>query len=237
MDIDVDEIHVWSAALDPGASRMELLMASLSAGERARADRFHFDRDRDAFVAARGTLRAILGCYLRCDPRVVAITSPPQGKPELGGNPGTDGLRFNLSHSGTRAVYAVTRGREVGIDVERVRPFCREDDVSGQFLSRWEARQLDGLDDDARQRAVLTYWTCKEAYVKAIGRGLTVELTGVEVAFKAGEPAGLQFWDRETSQTSAWCLRALDLGDEYVGALVVQGSSWRLGCGEWRWQL
>jgi 4'-phosphopantetheinyl transferase len=112
-----DDIDVWTVGLDAPPAEREALAETLSAEERQRAARFHFDRDRERFTAARGSLRRLLGSYCGRPPRELVFTYGQRGKPALADKDGED-LRFNLAHASGRALIAVTRGREVGVDLE-----------------------------------------------------------------------------------------------------------------------
>jgi 4'-phosphopantetheinyl transferase len=158
----VDGIDVWDIALDvppPGADRL------LDAGERARAARFAFERDRGRFVAGRAALRAVLAGYLGADPAALAFTLGPHGKPALLGGP-----TFSFSNSQGRALCAVGRGREVGVDLEALRPVPDAAGIARSVLTAEEqaAWQAAGGGD----RAFLRLWTRKEAALKALGLGL-----------------------------------------------------------------
>ncbi|MGH9901782.1 MAG: 4'-phosphopantetheinyl transferase family protein, partial [Pyrinomonadaceae bacterium] len=143
LSLGSDEVHVWRAALDRPAALIESLWASLSADERARAARFHFRKDRDHYVVARGVLRMILARYLNAEPGALRFRYNSYGKPALAVGDGGQPVRFNLSHSGGLALYAFTAsGRELGIDVEGVRPDFASDEVAGRFFSSREIEEL-----------------------------------------------------------------------------------------------
>jgi len=116
-----DEVHVWRASLDQTPSQIQSFLHTLAADEQARAERFYFERDREHFIVGRGVLRAILGGYLDRVPKCLSFCYGSHGKPALGGDSDGDAIRFNVSHSRGVALYAVTRGREVGVDLEWVR--------------------------------------------------------------------------------------------------------------------
>jgi 4'-phosphopantetheinyl transferase len=166
------DVHVWRApgAIDGPTARA--LANDLSTDERERAEQFAFAPDRTRFVAARGTMRAVLARYLARPPRALSFRYGPEGRPELAG-PDEARLRFNLSHSGGVVVLAVTKAADVGIDLERVRADASLEDL-GTALASEERAWLEGLREEERVRAFFTVWTCKEAYVKALGRGLSV---------------------------------------------------------------
>jgi len=138
-------VHVWRAALDVPESQVRSLWDTLTADERQRAERYIFEKDRTHFVVARGLLRVLLGRYLRQDPPHLRFTYGPHGKPALATDTGRATLCFNVSHSHGLALYAVTRGREVGVDVERIRPEVAQEKIAERFFSPREVTVLRAL--------------------------------------------------------------------------------------------
>lgn len=158
----VDEIYLWRTALAAVPDRPE----TLSSDERERADRFHFERDRIAFRAGRAWLRAVLAGYLGVPPAAIRFGYGPHGKPHLADRPD---LRFNLAHSGGWAALAVATGREVGIDVEAIRPIAER--VERVVFTPAEIAALNRLPAEERRLGFYNAWTRKEAYLKALGSG------------------------------------------------------------------
>ena len=117
-----NEVHVWRASLGLPAELIQQWSQLLSADEWQRAERFHFERDRSRFIAGRSILRTILSRYLPLAPGQIEFCYGPHGKPALSGACGDQSLCFNLSHSADMALYAVTRDRQIGVDIEQVRP-------------------------------------------------------------------------------------------------------------------
>jgi 4'-phosphopantetheinyl transferase len=224
------EVHVWLAPLAVAASDLSALAASLSADERERAGRYRFERDRRFFAAGRGILRRLLGAYLGLPPAAIAFTTGPHGKPRLiSGGPG-DSLRFNLSHSGGLALIALARGREVGVDLERVRPIGDLPTLAGSCCSRTEARRLLALAEADRLPAFFRTWTRKEAYLKARGDGLSLPPEHVEVADCLGEAARLLHVVGAPGEEERWSLWGLTPAPDAVGAVAVEGRGCRLFC-------
>ena len=209
-----NEVHVWRASLDLRPSQVETWKQILSADERARAERFHFQEDFGHFVVAHGLLRGILGRYLNKDPRQLRFCTNAHGKPALVGESASNGLRFNLSHSSSLALYAITQGREVGVDLERIREIAYED-LAEQLFPGPEVSMLRALPPASRLVAFYSCWTRKEAYVKARGHALTLDV------------------DDDPDESSRWSRRDLDPGLGYVGALAVERGDWRLT--GWNW--
>lgn len=228
-----DEVHVWRATLARPEPEVEALRSLLSADELARANGFRFNRHRDDFIVARGTLRTILGRYLRRPPARLRFNYNKYGKPELRGAEDEEPLRFNASHAGGIALYAVARGREVGVDVERVRDDLACDEVAGRFFSRREVETLRALPASQRTEGFFNCWTRKEAYIKALGKGLSLPLDRFDVSLAPGEPAILLGVRGDEHGHARWYLRELLPGFGCVAAIAVEGDDWRLSC--WRW--
>ncbi len=229
-----DEVHVWQAMLDQPRFRREAFRRTLAADEQTRAERFHFAKDHEHFIVARGVLRAILGRYLNRVPGSLSFCYGAHGKPGLAGAVGVDTIRFSVSHSHGAALYALARGREVGIDIERVRNDLPVAELSERFFSRSEAARLRALPVAAQGEAFFRSWTRKEAYIKALGGGLSIPLDRLDVTQAAGQPGTVLAMQRNPSQASRWSVQELPATPGYVAALAVEGEGWRLGC--WQWQ-
>ena len=227
-----DEVHVWRASLRRDPSEVAALRTLLSADELGRADRFHFPRDRDAFTVARGGLRTLLGRYLGLPPASLRFKYNDFGKPSLETDTGGARPRFNLSHAGDVALYAVTDGREVGIDVERVREDFATHEVAERFFSRREFASLRALPDGEQTRAFFDCWTRKEAYIKARGAGLSLPLDSFDVTVSPREPAALLETRDDPLEASRWLICELSPGTGYVAAVAVEGDGWSLRCWE-----
>src|SRR5271165_223186 len=228
-----NEVHVWRASLDQPKSQIETFVHALAADEQARAGRLYFEKDRKYFIVARGVLRAILSCYLNRPSECLAFRDGAHGKPALAGYAGMDAIRFNVSHSHEVALYAVTRGREVGIDLERIRFDLPVMEIAERFFSRREVTTLRTLPPEAQRQAFFRCWTRKEAYIKARGEGLALPLDQFDVSLALGEPAAVLGTSQDPSEASRWSLHELPLAPDYAAALAVEGHGWRLACWQW----
>ncbi len=228
-----DEVHVWRATLDQTASRVQSLLHTLAPDERARARQFYFQRDREHFVVARGVLRAILSRYLNREPSELHFCYSPYGKPALDRESGGDTLCFNMSHSHGLALYAVTRGREIGIDLERLRPIPEAMQIAERFFSAHENAVLRALPTSQQPEAFFNGWTRKEACLKASGDGLARPLDQIGVSLAPGEPARLPGVKGDLEEASCSSLQELTPGPGYVAALAVEGQGWQLKCWQW----
>ena len=233
LTLSSQDVHVWRISLEPDAEHVWCLRQLLAADETARADRFHFAKDRRHFIVARGALRVILGRYLGLDPRHLAFSYSAYGKPALATAPAGDWLRFNISHSHELALCAMTRGREVGIDIEHIRANVSSEAIAERYFSPREVAALRALPADLRRAAFFTCWTRKEAYIKARGEGLSFPLDRFDVSLTPGEPAALLRTLGDPHEASRWTLQALAPGPGYIAALAVEGRDWQLACWQW----
>jgi len=228
LELRPDRIDVWGVSLAPGRCDLERLRSTLSEDERSRAARFHFERDGRRFILSHGLLRVVLGRYLGLDPARLEFGLGPHGKPALAGKAGDSGLRFNLSHSGDLALYAVTRGREVGVDVERIRAGINWEALARRFFSAREMAALRALPPEDRVRGFFTCWTRKEAYLKARGEGLSLSLGGFSVSAAPGaEPALLEV-EGEPEEPSRWRLVDLCPAEGYAATLAAEAGPWEV---------
>ena len=180
----------------------------LSIEEQARAARFRFARDRRRFVNCRAKVRSILAGELAIDPAQIKFCYNEFGKPSV------EGLFFNVSHSHDVAMMAVSRSREVGIDIERIDASFANDNIPERFFSPREVAALRELPSTQQLDAFFRCWTRKEAYVKARGMGLSLALDSFDVTLAPGEPA------RFLRGADDWMVESLSPMAGYAAALV-----------------
>jgi 4'-phosphopantetheinyl transferase len=221
--IGADELHLWRVSLDQPAEVYRACLDTLTPDESQRAGRFHFDRHRQQFVVARGALRAVLGHYLGRPPGQLRFTYSPFGKPEVEGEEGPDCLRFNLSHAEGVALIALTRGREVGVDVEAVREEFPGMEIAERFFSEREVETLRAMPEGARAAAFFLYWTRKEAYIKALGEGLSHPLRRFSVSLADGESRVLAEPEGVAHEASEWFVKGVALGASHAAAVAFRG--------------
>ncbi|MEH1931854.1 MAG: 4'-phosphopantetheinyl transferase HetI [Nostoc sp.] len=217
-----DEIHVWRIDLDQPEPQQQNFAATLSSDETARAERFYFPKHRQHFIAGRGILRTILGRYLGIKPSQVEFNYQHRGKPVLADKFADTGLAFNLSHSQGLGLCAVNCTRQIGVDLEYIRPMSDLEALAKRFFLPREYEMLRSLSPNQQQEIFFRYWTCKEAYLKATGDGLS-QLEQIEVSLTPTEPAKLQI-------TEDWSLFELVPANNYVAAVAVENFGWHLKC-------
>ncbi len=231
--LTADEVHVWRASLRPPADALARVEAHLSPDERARAARFRFAEHRTAFVAGRGAQREILARYTGLAPHALVYSESKYGKQSLAGAAASLDIRYNVSNSGDLALFALTVGREIGVDLEKLKPMPDGLDIAQRFFSAPENEIFAALDPSVRDLAFFNCWTRKEAYIKAVGEGLSMPLDRFDVAFQPGEPARLLRTRGDEAEAARWSMLALDPGPGYVGALAVEGDGWRPVLFDW----
>jgi 4'-phosphopantetheinyl transferase len=199
--------------LDVAPEPLAALASVLSPGEQARAERLRLARDRRRFIACRGYLRELVAERLDCSPAAVAFRYGAHGKPA------TAGIEFNLSHSGDLAVYAFS-DYAIGVDVEAVAPDRDLDALAARCFSRVENETYEALAPAARPLAFFNCWTRKEAFVKAVGDGLSMSLDAFDVTLAPGEPARLLRVGSIAGDESGWSLQSFAPAPGYVAAVV-----------------
>ncbi|HSK64424.1 MAG TPA: 4'-phosphopantetheinyl transferase superfamily protein [Pyrinomonadaceae bacterium] len=198
---------MWRTRLEQPPERVDAFLHTLDDEERARAGRFHFDKHRRHFVVGRGVLRLLLSRYLETRPEDVRFHYGSHGKPLLDGEHRANSLRFNASHSGDLALYAFVQDYEVGVDVEYIKQDFSTEEIAERFFSSHEIETITSLEKPDRPAAFFRLWTRKEAYIKAIGTGLSHPLNTFDV----------------TAPIPGWSIFDLDVGSDYSAALAVDG--------------
>lgn len=207
------EIHVWHLRLAsdwPGSTALGGYRDWLDEEETSRAGRYRHPQAREAFVRTRACLRWLLGQYLEMPPHAIRLTLNPHGKPRLAGTEEDRGLVFNVSHSGNLALLGFARDLPLGLDVERFRPRRQLEPLAEHCLSAGERECWRKWAPEQRLAGFVRYWTAKEAFCKATGRGIALGLKNVSVAADfqgfASVPEGL-------GAAESWLLRTWDVGD------------------------
>jgi 4'-phosphopantetheinyl transferase len=226
LTLQMNEVHVWRANLQAKPDSIETYYLLLSADEQARANRFHFQKDHNRYVMARGILRAMLSRYLDLPPQDLQFCYSPMGKPSLA-HPSDLPLCFNLSHSGQLALYAVACSREVGVDVEQIRLERDCEGIVERFFAASEQTDLNALSPELRPQGFFNGWTRKEAFLKATGQGLTIPLEQIVVSLLPNQPAQILHTVWNPAEAARWSIQALEVGHAYAAAVVAAGQDWQ----------
>ncbi len=214
-----NEVHVWTFGLRRPPDQVRELAKVLSPDEEARAARFAFERLRVEATVARGVLRQILGAYLGVGPAALAFEINPQGKPSLAGY----SLHFNLSHSGGRAVCAVTRAGPVGVDLELIRSDFDCVGLARQSFSAAEQLTLARAPGAEQVRLFFRCWSFKEAYIKGRGGGLSIPLDAFDVPLGPDHAQqAVLARDSWSTDGAGWYLRELSLDPRFAAAVALR---------------
>jgi 4'-phosphopantetheinyl transferase len=232
-NLTTSEVEIWQISMARMGDSIQAFRSLLSHDEIQRADRFAFEIDKSRFFIARAAMRQILGWYVGVAPQELTFSYSQNGKPELRAEFGKAGLKFNLSHSCELALLAVTRGARVGIDVEFVDHKFPGEEIAERFFSVSEMKTLRSVPANQRADAFFCCWTRKEAYVKALGEGLSVPLHSFDVSFGPNAPAALMHVRTHPDEISRWSMYEINVPRGYRAALVVEGSGHILGHRQW----
>jgi 4'-phosphopantetheinyl transferase len=212
------EVHLWAIQLDASDEDLTRCSSCLSVEEHNRAERFRFDRHRRDFMISHGVLRMLLSGYSETSPAGIKFSYGSKGKPAL--EDVTCSVRFNMSHSGRMAVYAFTTGCQVGVDVEQVRPVSDMEDIAVRFFSSEETAELKEVPEANRTQGFFNCWTRKEAFIKAVGDGLSLPLDAFHVSLKPSEPARLLSLAGDAQAAILWTLHHFVPARDYIGAVA-----------------
>ena len=219
--LELKEVHLWQRSLMAPDPEREQLWSVLSADEQQRAQRFVKVADRHGFAIARGTLRQLLGYYLETDPGALTICYGDRGKPQLVQGENPLDLRFNLSHSHGLALYAITLGTDIGVDLEQLNPRIDYEGITRRFFSTSEQQALFQLPTDQRNAAFFQIWTRKEACIKAMGGSIAMGLDQFDGAIALDHPTTSVELVGEDGQALHWWVMNLKPKASYLGALAL----------------
>lgn len=217
-ELPADTVHLWQRTLENSAPDLDACYALLNSEERAKAARYRIERPRSDYILTRGTLRALLSRYLRRHPTEISFRYTEHEKPNLTSD--TD-LRFNVSHSDGLALLGFTRTREIGVDVEKIRPQVDVRQLTERFFSVHEGSAMRDLSGDDLHSAFFRCWTRKEAYIKASGEGLSLPLHQFDVSIEADPKQALLGTRPDASEARRWSIRNVSIRPGYAAAVCV----------------
>jgi 4'-phosphopantetheinyl transferase len=221
--IQGDEVQVWGIVLEVGHSELPRAASILSRDERERAGRLISEEHRRRSIAAHAMLRAILSRYCGASPDQLAIRRTSDGKPVLSDYPS---IRFNLTHSHGRALIAVARDREVGVDLEQVRRQVDVVRLAKRFLSERDLAFIERGDPAQRHEQFLKAWVAREAVFKTDGRGIIFPLHRDHLELTGDGTKGWLVLGDTASDEKRRPVRFLSLDPGWVGAVAAEGTDW-----------
>ncbi|VXD21732.1 4'-phosphopantetheinyl transferase HetI [Planktothrix serta PCC 8927] len=224
-----ESVDVWQTNLKRSLQQIQFYQTILSPDEQKRAQRFKFEKDQQAFIIARGTLRMILSQYLSLSPEQIKFKYTSKGKPSLDQDPLP--LHFNLSHAYGKAIYAIALDKNIGVDIEYLRKI-EVLSLAKRFFCDSEYQWLNSLSLEEQYTAFFKLWTCKEAYLKATGEGL-VGLQDIEIK----TPLSSSWKILQISQNSEigenWTLQTIETAENYVATLALEGINYQFNTWQW----
>jgi 4'-phosphopantetheinyl transferase len=212
--VSADIVDVWTAPLDVDEAHMDELLHRLSPSEQKRVSGLLEEKAARQYVVSRAMQRQLLASYAGGEPSDIQFGIVAMGKPTLS-RPNEIGLQFNTTHSGDLVIIAVTKDRDVGVDVEQVRPISRALQVSKRSFSAEEHASLEKLSGAELDRAFLSIWVKREGTAKARGDGVWRGLA----SWNGGDNAHL---------ADGFTVQPLELGPDFVGVVVARGDGWRI---------
>jgi len=230
------EIHVWKINLAVPPAEASRLRNFLSAAECEQAARFRFAHDQRRFVVRRAILRRLVAASLETKPEAVQFKILSHGKPQVFGQESSDGLRFSCSHSADLALVTLARGRELGVDLEQHRPLTDAQKLAGKFFSASEISELAALPQLLKMPGFFNGWTRKEAFLKAIGLGLSFPLDRFSVTLTPDQSAALLSVNDDHKAAEKWTMISLDVRPDYSAALVFVGKTTGIQLFNWNSQ-
>jgi 4'-phosphopantetheinyl transferase len=222
IDLAPDEVHIWIESLESSGPLLAEAQAILSRDENERADRFVQKIHQDRFRICHLIKRQILSRYVGISPRELRFTINEFGKPSLESNKHPTLIEFNLSHSAERMLLGIVPKGRIGVDIEEIRPESAQMDVAERFFTGRENIELRSLAGSARAEGFFNCWTRKEAYLKGLGYGLSIDPKDCEVTLLPGEPPLVRAL-APNAQGESWTLHSLRIG-AYLCAIAIDRS-------------
>ena len=226
------EVDVWYYPLDVTIPDT-LMCAMLDQREVKRANAFRFAKHRRRFVASHCTVRGILAEYVGCGPAELDFGESEKDKPFIIAPAIASTLSFNVTHSHGRGAVAVTKGNAVGLDVEEIRPIPDFATIAANHFSAAEQAWLSSLPENEQLHGFYALWTCKEAYLKGKGFGLSAALDAFSINLECPQAPCLNSSDLGDEDARRWFLRRLLLDDDVVACVAVEGRPATVRCEAW----
>ena len=219
--LETEEVHIWQANLGLHKSSLTSFLKLLSLDEKNRANKFKFKKDYLRFVIGRGILRKLLGKYVGINPTEISFQYGEYGKPSL---PKQNLLQFNISHSKDLILLAFSRNVSLGVDLEYLNSHIEIKEIATRFFTKNEVKSLLALPEKQQIVGFFNCWTRKEAFIKAVGEGLSFPLDSFEVSLHPDKPAKLLATHWQSDDASKWSIHSIPLKQNFIGSLAVEST-------------
>jgi 4'-phosphopantetheinyl transferase len=223
--------EVWITKFDPDTA--QVLEPTLNSTERAHWRKLHFEKHQFRYIFAHGVLRTILSGYVGVRPNTIRFSANSFGKPYIDMPESDPRISFNMSHAEDLTIVAVMLAQAVGVDVESVRPIPELDNIARDYFSDAERALLQSSPAGLKEQTFCLCWTRKEAYVKAVGKGLSIPLNSFDTSMHPVAKGRFLNSTEHAPQIESWWLSDLTLPYGYVGALVVEGVEPKIDYRNW----
>jgi len=230
---ETGDVHVWLARSSTPDVSLPALDQVLDSAEKTAAARFIFDRHRVSYIFAHGVLRQVLGSYLECPPEQVRFGQNAFGKPHISSAGAGADIRFNMSHSGDAVLIGVTSGRHIGVDIELMRQVRDLAAIAKSNFTEAERAFIYSYPPDLQQKAFFTCWARKEAFIKAVGKGLSIAVNTFDSSIPSGQPGTRIVAPKEAPDVESWWIADLTVPTEYAGAIAIEEGFKRLTYHTW----
>lgn len=221
LTLQANDLDIWAFSQRQASSVSLKLHSILAEDELRRAEKYYTSELQNQYIVRRGILRTILSYYLDCFASEIEFCYSEWGKPQLDGSL----IHFNLSHSHDSVVVSVSTERLLGIDIEFNAPIPDMKRVAEHHFSPYEQKTLFALDESEQMTAFYRCWTRKEAFIKADGRGLGIDLDSFDVTLAPNYPPKLLRIEDNHTLATQWTMQNLPLdGKNYLGAVLVFGA-------------
>lgn len=216
-----NQVHIWLLNLEENLFQLNKLKSILSPDEQIKANKFRFPIHQNRFIIARANLRLILSKYLVVKPQAIEFSYSEKGKPSLAKHLNQQLIEFNLSHSENLALYGFTLKNKIGVDIEKIKENSDTDGIAKRFFTNNEYQIISQLSGKEKHKTFFKFWTSKEAYLKAIGEGLTGGLNNVEIKIK-NQQIKLNTPNKSKQVISNWQLKQIDIEKDYIATIAVE---------------
>ena len=215
--INGEEVHIWRIDLSDFADAAPKFIQLLSADEQQRASQYHFEKDRNNFIIRRAMLRMLLGSYLDIQPAELNFIYNNFDMPALEVE---IPIHFNSSSSNGIGIVAITLNARIGVDIEFVDAAFPTLEIAEKYFSADEVRAIRDLPPELQTAAFFDCWTKKEAYVKAVGEGMSHPLPNLAILSEKPN----SFSVAATSvETKGWSVTSFIPEPQYIASLAYEG--------------
>jgi 4'-phosphopantetheinyl transferase len=225
-----DYVDIWRCCVGLADDQIGELSSLLSAEEKARAQRLKIAEKQNQFVITRGRLRQILGKYLNSDPCAFKFEYATHGKPYLEERWQGHEILFNVSHSHNFVLIAMSLDHQLGIDIEKIQHDKDHTFLARRFFSKREQAELTALPEEIKRRAFYSCWTRKEAFVKAVGDGITYGLDTFDISVHPDETQPSLNIHTNSTEDITWSVFNIPMDEDYMAALAVTGNTVSVRC-------